>query len=236
MAKSTITVDAGGYVVCKKSYGGADVTIQGPGSQTISATGFSNPYLNVYIYPNAGYEYTGYYNPDTVSLGFNATYKFKQIINYSYSATCTGGTVSPSSGTVRAGTQVKFTVTPNTNYVFDGWSDGNKSNPRTVTINSNLNLSASCHYKPLLTVTSQDTDQGTATCSTAGRVEPNTKHKMTANPKANYRFIGWYSNAQLVTPDNPAKITVGSVDVTYQARFASTKHTVNVSFASESSG
>lgn len=236
MAKSTITVGAGGYVVCKKSYGGADVTIQGPGSQTISATGFSNPYLNVYIYPNAGYEYTGHYNPDMVSLGFDATYKFNQIINYSYSATCTGGTVSPSSGTVRKGTQVKFTVTPNANYVFDGWSDGNKSNPRTVTINSNLNLSASCHYKPLLTVNSQNTSQGTASCSTAGRVEPNTEHTLTATPKSNYRFIGWYSNAQLVSTDNPAKIRVGSVDVTYQARFASTQHTVNVSFASGSSG
>lgn len=54
-------------------------------------------------------------------------------------------TVNPaanSDGKYTEGTQVTLTVTPDEDWYFDQWSDGNKSNPRKVTISSNLELTA----------------------------------------------------------------------------------------------
>lgn len=47
-----------------------------------------------------------------------------------------------SDGKYAEGTQVTLTATPNDGWYFDQWSDGNKSNPRIVTISSDLELTA----------------------------------------------------------------------------------------------
>ena len=55
----------------------------------------------------------------------------------------TGGTatVSPS-GTVVAGSEVVFTATAASGYTFSGWSDSSVENPHTVTVNSDITLTA----------------------------------------------------------------------------------------------
>lgn len=57
------------------------------------------------------------------------------------------GTVSvspaPTDGKYEEGTEVTITATPEDGWFFDQWSDGNKTNPRKVTISGNLTLTAS---------------------------------------------------------------------------------------------
>ena len=53
-----------------------------------------------------------------------------------------GGSISTSGGTYDKGTSISVTATPQEGFVFESWSDGNTTNPRTITVNSNINLSA----------------------------------------------------------------------------------------------
>ncbi len=66
------------------------------------------------------------------------------VTTYSVSVSAgTGGsaTVSPS-GTVVAGSEVVFTATAASGYTFSGWSDSSVENPHTVTVNSDITLTA----------------------------------------------------------------------------------------------
>ena len=54
----------------------------------------------------------------------------------------TGGSVSTSGGTYEQGSTVNVTATPNSEYVFSGWSNGSTDNPLTVTVNQNITLTA----------------------------------------------------------------------------------------------
>ena len=53
-----------------------------------------------------------------------------------------GGSVNDVSGTYPENTQVTVTATPDDGYSFLKWSDGNKSNPRTVKMTKNITLKA----------------------------------------------------------------------------------------------
>ena len=53
-----------------------------------------------------------------------------------------GGSVSSEGGTYDDGTEVKITATPNSGYIFSGWSDGSNDLQITITLNSNASLSA----------------------------------------------------------------------------------------------
>ena len=53
-----------------------------------------------------------------------------------------GGTVSTTGGEYEAGQTVSVTATPQGEYVFTSWSDGNTNATRTITIGSNSTLTA----------------------------------------------------------------------------------------------
>tara|TARA_B100001059_G_scaffold35659_1_gene28693 strand:+ start:56737 stop:57225 length:489 start_codon:yes stop_codon:yes gene_type:complete len=53
-----------------------------------------------------------------------------------------GGSVSSEGGTYDDGTEVKITATPNSDYIFSGWSDGSNNLQITIKLNSNASLSA----------------------------------------------------------------------------------------------
>lgn len=53
-----------------------------------------------------------------------------------------GGSAITSGDTVEKNTSVTFTATPNSGYVFMGWSDGSKTNPRTVSITADTTMTA----------------------------------------------------------------------------------------------
>lgn len=77
------------------------------------------------------------------------TVLWQKITYYNVSiTTSTGGTVSVNgisgnySHSVASGTVLTIEGTGNTGYDFDQWSDGNTDNPRTVTVNSDITLTA----------------------------------------------------------------------------------------------
>ena len=53
-----------------------------------------------------------------------------------------GGTVSSSGGNITAGSSVSIAATPNSGYTFTNWSNGSTDNPISITVNSNLTLTA----------------------------------------------------------------------------------------------
>ena len=62
---------------------------------------------------------------------------------YSLSITSSdGGTVSLPGGTYNSGESVTITAAPNSEYVFESWSNDSTQNPLTITVNQNLNLTA----------------------------------------------------------------------------------------------
>ena len=65
------------------------------------------------------------------------------IVKYTLTITAgEGGSVNSDGGQYEKGTNLTLTATPNNGYLFDSWSDGNSDNPRTIEVNSNLNIEA----------------------------------------------------------------------------------------------
>jgi len=65
------------------------------------------------------------------------------ISKYTLSVTATdGGTVSPPGGSYNEGSSVTITASPNSEYIFENWSNGSTENPLTITVNQNISLTA----------------------------------------------------------------------------------------------
>ena len=57
-----------------------------------------------------------------------------------------GGSVSTNGGSYVEGTGLNVTATPNDSYMFSGWSNGSNSNPLTITVNSDIEITANFEY------------------------------------------------------------------------------------------
>ena len=53
-----------------------------------------------------------------------------------------GGEVSTTGGSYKAGTIITIKATPDAEYIFTGWSNGSKENPLTLTINTDIDITA----------------------------------------------------------------------------------------------
>ena len=63
--------------------------------------------------------------------------------SYTLSVTATdGGTVSSPGGSYNEGSSVTITASPNSEYIFENWSNGSTENPLTITVNQNISLTA----------------------------------------------------------------------------------------------
>jgi len=110
--------------------------------------------------PNSGYSFSGWSNgstanPLTVTLNSNTTItaNFQVIVN-SYTLTVSageGGTVT-GGGEYEEGTEVSITATPNEGYEFIGWSDGESSQSRVITLLEDTNLDALFERIPFVTL------------------------------------------------------------------------------------
>ena len=121
------------------------------------------------------------------------------------------GTVS-GSGYYMPETEVLVTATPNANYYFSSWSDGNAENPRTVVVNSDITITANFAKKPYLTVNSNNDSYGTVMGS--GYYEPETEVTIVAIPKTGYFFEKWDDG----NTENPRTVILNA-DVVFTAIF-----------------
>ncbi len=106
-----------------------------------------------------------------------------------------------------------FSATPNTDYCFIQWNDGNTANPRTVTVNADITYTAIFEHVPVITVLVNDVSYGTVavnqipTCS-------NHQGIISATPDTDYCFIQWDDG----NTENPRTVNVNA-DTTYTAIF-----------------
>ena len=127
------------------------------------------------------------------------------------------GTVSGSeNGRYEPGSSLTFIATPDDGYYFSQWSDGNTSNPRNVSVNTDdITFSAEFAQKPLITVTAGD--NGTISGSENGRYAPGSSLSFTATPSTGYFFSRWSDG----NTSNPRSINVNTSNITIEAEFIS---------------
>lgn len=122
-----------------------------------------------------------------------------------------GGSVSSSGGRYDAGTSVTLTASPNAEYVFSSWSNGATENPLTVTVNSDLSLSASFEKRryPLSVFTE---GQGTVTETLVSAGKTPTEYssgsvvRLTANAADGWTFSAW--SGAVSSSTNPIELTL----------------------------
>ena len=164
---------------------------------TLSAT----PYAN---FSFAGWSDGSTDNPREVVVTGPATYKavFSEAGAVYYHVTThaqpiEGGEVT-GQGTYLEGTQVELKAIPNEGYYFEKWDDGNTDNPRTITVNADMEFTA--FFKKIsYTVTVQAGTGGTAHIGNmTGTIEATFEHgencTVHAIPETGYRFVNWTEN------------------------------------------
>lgn len=120
----------------------------------------------------------------------------------------TGGNVSSTGGSYEAGTTISVTATPNSEYVFSGWSNGSTDNPLSITVNSNTSISASFTKKKYALNISVE-GQGTVSeeiVSTGKDYDSGTTVKLTAVSSEGWMFYNWTGDVD--STDTSIELTV----------------------------
>ena len=106
-----------------------------------------------------------------------------------------GGTVSTTGGEYESGQTVNVTATPQGEYVFTGWSDGNTDATRTITIDTTKTITANFEKKKYpLTVNIEGEGEVLEEIVNAGRTtdyNSGTTVKLTAVPTEGWEFVAW---------------------------------------------
>ena len=126
----------------------------------------------------------------------DATPPAELIVKYKIQIeTSEGGSVSSVGGEYAKGTTISVTATPNSEFVFTGWSNGSTQNPITIEVNSNLNLKANFEKRKYSltiniegegTVTEEIINTGKTTDYSSG-----TTVRLTARPSEGWVFRSW---------------------------------------------
>ena len=167
------------------------------GSVSLSEGVFnSGTLVSIRATPNSGYQFTSWSNGSTnnpisitISSNVTITANFQVIVN-SYTLAVSageGGNISTEGGEYEEGTEVTITATPDEGYRFTGWSDGETSLSRVVTINSDTTLSASFEILTFQ-LTIVDTEGGTVSVE-SGSYDYGTELTIVASPNENYHFV-----------------------------------------------
>ena len=106
-----------------------------------------------------------------------------------------GGTVSTTGGEYESGQTVNVTATPQGEYLFTSWSDGNTNTTRTITIDSTKTLTANFEKKKYpLTINIEGEGGVLEEIVNSGRTteyDSGTTVKLTAVPSEGWEFVGW---------------------------------------------
>jgi len=166
--------------------------------------------LTVTAVPSEGYEFAGWSdgcldNPRLITVSADADYRalFTPVLAlFTVDLRAgVGGTVS-GGGTFLSGTDITLLATPSTGYSFAGWSDGNQDNPRSLTVLSDLSLTASFLLDSFPVTLSADA------CAEpfSGIFYYGDEITLTASPSEGYAFVRWSDGST----DNPRLLTVSS--------------------------
>ncbi len=135
------------YTVTLSVNNSAMGTVSGGGIYTQGAT------ATITATANSGYRFDHWsdgntQNPRTITVTQDVTLTayFVQDEVQTYTVTLNTNNTSMGSvsggGTYNAGTTITITATANSGYHFDNWSDGNTQNPRNITVNSDITITA----------------------------------------------------------------------------------------------
>ena len=118
------------------------------------------------------------------------------VVKYTLSITAgEGGTVSTTGGEYESGQTISVTATPEGEYLFKDWSDGNTNATRTITVSSNSTLTANFEKKKYpLTVNIEGEGEVLEEIVNSGRTtdyDSGTTIKLTAVPAEGWEFVGW---------------------------------------------
>lgn len=158
-------------------------------------------------------------NPRSVFVEGDATY-LAEFDRMEYEITTKsnpeeGGTVS-GGGTYHYGDTITLTATPNDNFIFLCWSDGNANNPRTVVVARDAEYIALFYQNgvPEYTVTVVSNDLELGTVEGGGTYPEGATVQISAIPNENAYFKQWNDGDM----HNPRLITV-TQDTTFTALF-----------------
>ena len=145
-----------------------------------------------------------------------------------------GGTVSTTGGEYEAGQTVSVTATPQGEYVFTSWSDGNTNATRTITIGSNSTLTANFEKRKYpLTINFEGEGEVLEEIVNAGRTteyDSGTTVKLTAQAAAEWVFVGWTGDIE--STEESVQIVIGEPkEVT--ATFEKKKYPLTVNIEGE---
>ncbi len=154
-------------------------------------------------------------NPRTLTptSDMDLTATFLEKVKYTVTVNSNNDAWGSVSGgaTVYTGEKVTLTATPAEGYAFNQWSDGNRTNPRTITVTSALTLTAEFAERVRYTVTVASSDETMGTVSGGGTVYEGETVTITATPNAGYKFVKWSdentANPRTFTPTEDLNLT-----------------------------
>jgi PKD repeat protein len=198
-----------------------------------------NAIITLTAMPNTGYQFVRWHdgntqNPRTVTVTQNTSFtaifdtaKHNVTVTANNSAM---GTVT-GLGVYTVNTVALIEATPNVNYRFIQWNDGDVSNPRTITVTQDTTFTAIFGAQGLLNVyvSLNNTIMGTVTGS--GDYVNNTSVTISATPNVNYRFIQWNDG----NTTNPRTITL-TQDTIFTAIFDIIRYELSLSINDTSRG
>ena len=170
--------------------------------------------------PNAGYHFVQWSdgnadNPRTIMVVSDTTMTAEFVINeYTVALTSGANGVVEGDGVYQHGATATLNATPNAGYHFVQWSDGNTDNPRTMTIISDITLSA----KFAINVYSVRFLDWNGTEIKGESVEYQSAATAPDDPtREGYTFIGWDNDFSKITEE--MTITAQYQINRYQVRF-----------------
>lgn len=125
------------------------------------------------------------------------------------------------SGTYTDGSEVTITATPNEGYAFTQWSDGNKDNPRKVTVTADATYTAEFALQNYVVTVTCDPQHGQVTGG--GTYTYGSEVTLTATANEGYEFEQWSDG----TTANPYSF-LAEKNVTIEALFVPTTPVENV--------
>ena len=232
-ATRTVTVDGiTEYVASFRTDAIYTVTVIAEnGTVSGAGTGFvENDLVSLNAVPATGYRFVNYTDAEGTVLSDNAAYSFNITSDVTLTANfaalpydvvlnvndATMGTVA-GAGEYTFGTQVEISATANDGYRFVQWSDDVTTNPRTIVVTADVELTAQFEALPpaeyyIGATAINGTVEGSGSYADGDQVT------LTATPNNCYQFTGWMNGNTVVSTDNPYIFTA-TENVTLMATF-----------------